>query len=120
MWLDYFRRIHADAATLSAGGCVCYYPTKIPLHYKSQWMKGTDPFGELYAGCRKLGMVVVARPTPHAVHQDVYDAHSGWIAVDARGNRHRHGATPELWLTCALGPRMVSKYPNVLENAGLP
>src|SRR3989442_3314802 len=24
-WLDYFRRIHSDAACLSAGGCVAYY-----------------------------------------------------------------------------------------------
>ena len=29
-WLDYFRRLHADAATLSAGGIVAYYPTEIP------------------------------------------------------------------------------------------
>ena len=29
-WLDYFRRLHADAATLSAGGIVAYYPTADP------------------------------------------------------------------------------------------
>ena len=34
-WLDYFRRLHADAATLSAGGIVAYYPTQIPLHHRS-------------------------------------------------------------------------------------
>src|SRR5690349_12857045 len=34
-WLDYFKRVHADAACLSAGGCVAYYPTKVPLHYRS-------------------------------------------------------------------------------------
>src|SRR5690242_21750717 len=82
-WLDYFRRIHADAACLSAGGCVAYYPTTIPLHWRSPWMRDTDPFGELLAGCRKLNMVVVARTDPHAVHQDVYDPHPDWIAVDA-------------------------------------
>ncbi|MGC8791892.1 MAG: hypothetical protein ACP5U2_00695, partial [Bryobacteraceae bacterium] len=61
-WLDYFRRVHADAACLSAGGCVAYYPTKIAFHHRSAWMKdGDDPFGELLAGCRKLGMVVIAR-----------------------------------------------------------
>jgi hypothetical protein len=103
-WLDYFRRTHSDAATLSAGGCVCYYPTRIPLHYKSKWMAGTDPFGELYAGCRKLGMVVVARTDPHAVHQDARDAHPDWIAVDAQGRPRHHWAQPELWVTCALGP----------------
>ena len=34
-WLDYFRRLHADAACLSAGGIVAYYPTDIPLHHRS-------------------------------------------------------------------------------------
>lgn len=103
-WLDYFRRTHCDAACLSAGGCVAYYPTKVPLHYKTPWMKDTDPFGELVAGCRKLNMVVVARTDPHAAHQDVYDAHPDWIAVDAQGKKRRHWASPDLWVTCALGP----------------
>jgi hypothetical protein len=30
-----------------------------------------------------MNMVVIARTDPHAVHQDVYDAHPDWIAVDA-------------------------------------
>ena len=63
-WLDYFRRTHSDAACLSAGGCVAYYPTKVPLHYRSQWLGTGDAFGELVAGCRKLGMVVIARTDP--------------------------------------------------------
>ena len=29
-WLDHFRRTRSDAACLSAGGCVGYYPTDIP------------------------------------------------------------------------------------------
>jgi hypothetical protein len=103
-WLDYFKRIHADAACLSAGGCVAYYPTRIPLHHRSAWLEGRDPFGDLVAGCRKLGMIVVARTDPHAVHQDVYDAHPDWIAVDAKGQKRRHWASPEMWVTCALGP----------------
>jgi hypothetical protein len=103
-WLDYFKRTHSDAACLSAGGCVAYYPTKVPLHYRSKWLGNTDPFGDLVAGCRKMNMVVIARTDPHAVHQDVYDAHPDWIAVDAEGNKRRHWAMPELWVTCALGP----------------
>ncbi len=103
-WLDYFKRTHSDAACLSAGGCVAYYPTKIPLHYRSKWLGNTDAFGDLVAGCRKLNMVVVARTDPHAVHQDVYDAHPDWIAVDAEGQKRRHPVMPELWVTCALGP----------------
>jgi len=103
-WLEYFRRVHADAACLSAGGCVAYYPTKVPLHYRSAWMGKTDPFGDLLAGCRKLDMVAIARTDPHAAHQDVYDSHLDWIAVDAEGRPRRHWADPEFWATCALGP----------------
>jgi len=102
-WLDYFRRVHADAACLSAGGCVAFYPTKVPFHYRSKYLGDHDPFGEMNAGCRKLGMNVVARTDPHAAHQDVYDAHPEWIAVDAQGQKRRHWADPALWVTCALG-----------------
>jgi hypothetical protein len=103
-WLDYFKRIHADAACLSAGGCVAFYPTKIPLHYRSKFLGSGDPFGEMLAGCRGLGMNVIARVDPHAAHQDVYDAHPDWIAVDSNGRPRRHWAMPSLWVTCALGP----------------
>ncbi len=103
-WLDYFRKVHAEAACLGAGGCVAYYPTRIPFHHRSASMGDSDPFGELVAGCRKMGMIVIARTDPHAAHQDVYDAHPDWIAVDAEGKKRRHWSMPSLWVTCALGP----------------
>jgi hypothetical protein len=103
-WLSYFKRIHADAACLSAGGIVAYYPTDIPLHHRSDWLGSTDPFGYLVKGCRKMDMSVMARTDPHAVRQNVYDAHPDWIAVTANGEKRRHWANPDLWVTCALGP----------------
>lgn len=103
-WLDYFKRTHSDAACLSAGGCVAYYPTKIPFHHRSQWLADTDPFGDLVSGCRKLGMVVIARTDPHATYDDVQAAHPDWIAVGADGRPRRHWASPEMWVTCGLGP----------------
>jgi Hypothetical glycosyl hydrolase 6/Beta-galactosidase trimerisation domain len=103
-WLDYFRRIHADAACLSAGGCVAFYPTQVPLHYRSRWLGDRDPFGDMVKGCRNLGMNVIGRTDSHAVHQEVYDAHSDWILVDAQGNKQRHWSDPDFWVTCALGP----------------
>src|SRR5262245_39668805 len=42
-WLDYFRRIHADGALLSAGGVVAFYPTDIPFHHRSDWLGNSDP-----------------------------------------------------------------------------
>lgn len=103
-WLDYFKRVHADAACLSAGGIVAYYPTKVPLHHRSAWLGDSDPFGYLVHGCRKMGMAVIARTDPHAAWDDARQAHPDWIAVDAQGQPRRHWANPEMWVTCALGP----------------
>jgi hypothetical protein len=103
-WLGYFKRTQSDAACLSAGGCVAYYPTQVPFHHRSEWLGDRDPFGELVAGCRKLGMVVIARTDPHATYDDVRAAHPDWIAMDAEGKPRRHWASPEMWVTCALGP----------------
>ena len=77
---------------------------RVPLHYRSKFLGNTDTFGEMVAGCRKLGMNVIARVDPHAAHQDVYDAHPDWIAVEANGQPYRHWAMPTAWVTCALGP----------------
>lgn len=103
-WLDYFKRIHADGVLLSAGGIVAFYPTKIPLHHKSAWMGNTDPLGYLVKECRKMNMSIVLRTDPHATRQDMYDAHPDYISVTADGQKRRHWANPELWVTCAYGP----------------
>jgi hypothetical protein len=103
-WLDYFRRTHSDAACLSAGGCVAYYPTEVPFHHRSEWLGDRDVFGHLVEGCRRMGMVVIARTDPHATYDDVQSAHPDWIAVDASGHPRRHWSSPEMWVTCAFGP----------------
>ncbi len=119
-WLDFFKRTHSDATCLSAGGVVAYYPTQIPLHHRSQWLRDSDPFGELVSGARKLGMNVIARTDSHAVHQPVFDAHPDWIAVDASGKKRRHWASPEMWVTCGLGPynfqHMTAVHREIMER----
>ncbi|NID10010.1 alpha-amylase family protein [Fibrivirga algicola] len=103
-WLNYFKRIHADGALLSAGGVVAFYPTTIPLHHRSDFLGNSDTLGYLVEGCKKQGMKIMLRTDPHAARQDVYDAHPDWIAVTADGQKRRHWANPALWVTCALGP----------------
>ena len=103
-WLDYFKRTKSDAVCLSAGGCVAYYPTQVPFHHRSAWLGERDVFGELVAGCRRMGMVVIGRTDPPATYDDVQAAHPDWIAVDAAGKPRRHWASPEMWVTCGLGP----------------
>jgi hypothetical protein len=103
-WLDYFKQTRSDGVCLSGGGCVAYYPTAIPFHHRSAWLGDRDVLGELVTGCRKLGMSVLVRTDPHATYDDAKAAHPDWIAVEANGSPRRHWSSPEMWVTCALGP----------------
>ncbi len=103
-WFDYFKRIHADGVVLSTGGYIAYYPTQIPLHHRSDRLGEVDFFGDAVSRARTLGMAVIVRTDPHAVHQPVYDAHPDWIAVTEDGQPRRHWSSPDAWVTCALGP----------------
>ena len=103
-WLDYFKKLHIEGALLSAGGVVAFYPTEIPLHHRSDYLGNTDLLGYMIEGCHKMDITVCVRTDPHAVRQDVYDAHPDWIAVTADGQKRKHWARPDLWVTCGLGP----------------
>lgn len=116
LWIDIFKRTRSNATCLSAGGYVAYYPSKVPLHYVSKFIGDSDPFGDLVAGARKLGMHVMARVDPHAIHQDAADAHPEWIAVDKEGNKRRHWAFPEVWITCAYSDYNFKFMPEVLKE----
>ena len=116
VWFDIFKRTRSNATCISAGGYVAYYPSKVPLHYVSKFIGDSDPFGDLVAGARKLGMHVMARVDPHAIHQDAADAHPEWIAVDKQGNNRRHWAFPEVWITCAYSDYNFKFMPEVLKE----
>ncbi len=103
-WFDYFKRTRSDGVCISGGGCVAYYPTQIPFHHRSAWLGDRDVLGELVTGCRKQGMAVLIRTDPHATYDDAKAAHPDWIAVEANGEPRRHWSSPEMWVTCALGP----------------
>ena len=102
-WLNYFKRTHSDAACLSAGGIVAYYPTQIEHHHRSLWMGDNDPFGYLLKGCREMDMVVIARTDPHAMWPEALSENPGWAAVDSSGNKRKHWSNPDLYVTCAMG-----------------
>jgi hypothetical protein len=124
-WLNLFRRTHADGLCLTAGGLMAFYPTEIPFHHRSKWMKdGDDPFGYLVAGCRKMGVTIVARTDSHSCLDDAAAAHPEWLNVDENGAKRRHWEMPETrWVTCALGPYnfefMTQVHREIVEKYGI-
>jgi len=115
-WIDVFKRTQSNATCLSAGGYVAYYPSKVPFHYVSKFIGEADPFGQLVDGARQLGMHVMARVDPHAIHQDAADAHPEWIMVGKDGQPRRHWAFPEVWVTCAYSDYNFKFMPDVLRE----
>ncbi|WP_410793427.1 alpha-amylase family protein [Kribbella sp. C-35] len=103
-WLRLMRDSKANATCISAGGYVAYYPTQLEYHHRSKFLGDTDPFGTLVDGARSLGMSVMARVDPHAIHADAAAAHPEWLARDRDGNPIEHWAYPGIWLTCAFTP----------------
>lgn len=99
-WTGLMRDSRANAICISAGGYIAYYPTRIPYHYRSKYLGDTDPFGTLVDAARSLGMHVMARVDPHAIHADAAEAHPEWLALDADGRPMEHWAFPGIWLTC--------------------
>lgn len=103
-WIDVMRRSRSNAACISAGGYMAFYPTRIPYHYRSRHLGDGDPFGALVAGARGLGMHVMARVDPHAVHADALAAHPEWVARTPDGAPREHWAFPGTYVTCPFGP----------------
>jgi hypothetical protein len=91
-WMDFLGRTHCEGVCLSAGGCVAFYPTDIPLHHRSKWLGDKDIFGEMAGRCRQRGMVVIARTDPHGARREVVDAHPDWMRRDADGRVVPHWA----------------------------
>jgi len=103
-WLDYLSRTKSDGLCFSAGGCVAYYPTEVPFHHRSAWLGKRDIVGEVVDACHRRNIAVLLRTDPHATYDDAAAAHPEWIACTADGKPRRHWASPEMWVTCALGP----------------
>ena len=101
-WVDVMRESRSNALCLSAGGYMAFYPTQVPYHHRSQHLGDSDPFGTLVAAARDLGMHVMARVDPHAIHQDAADAHPEWLARNEHGEPIPHGSMPGLWWTDAV------------------
>lgn len=102
-WAEVMERTSSTAICISAGGYIAFYPTKIPLHYRSSFLGNRDLFGEVVELARSRGMAVMARVDPHAVHRDVVDAHPEWIARTEDGELFEHWAYPGIYVTDAYG-----------------
>lgn len=99
LWVDLMKRTRSNALCLSAGGYMAFYPTQLEFHHRSANLGDSDPFGAIVDEARKLGMHVMARVDPHAIHADAARAHPEWLARDADGRPIEHSSMPGVYWT---------------------
>src|SRR5688500_5033376 len=39
-WRNHWKKTHTKGVIINAGGIIAYYPTKVPLHYKAEYLQG--------------------------------------------------------------------------------
>src|ERR1700760_1452524 len=115
-WFDMFKKTHVEAACLSAGGDIAFYPTRVPLHKRARDLGNRDMFGEMVKGARALKMSVIARVDPHAMSEEAFAAHPEWAACTEDGKPRRHWAAADMWVTCQNGGFMFDFMPAVLKE----
>src|SRR5580765_7311018 len=46
-WREHWKRTHTQGIIINAGGIVAYYPTRVPLHRRAEFLGARDLFGEI-------------------------------------------------------------------------
>ncbi|MBE7170279.1 MAG: beta-galactosidase [Williamsia sp.] len=112
-WRSFWKQTHTEGIVVNAGGIVAYYPTKIPLHRKAEYLGGRDLFGELCKAAHEDGLAVFARMDSNRAHEEFYQAHPDWFAVDGTGKPYK---AADLYIACINSPYYQEHIPAVLTE----
>jgi len=78
------HEFRANVLMINAAGIIASYPTNLPYHYQSPYLKGDSLKTILYA-CHQAGIRVFARTDFSKVRRPLYEAHPEWATVTAAG-----------------------------------
>lgn len=112
-WRKFWKQTNTEGVVVNAGGIVAYYPTKIPLHRKAEYLAGRDLFGELCKAAKEDGLVVFARMDSNRAHEEFYQAHPDWFSVDINGKSYK---AADLYIACVNSPYYQEHIPAVLTE----
>ncbi len=112
-WRNYWKKTQTQGVIINAGGIVAYYPTKVPLHRQAQFLNGMDLFGDLCRAAHEDGLAVFARMDSNRAHEEFYNAHPDWFAIDANGKPYK---AADLFITCVNSPYYNDHIPAVMRE----
>jgi hypothetical protein len=112
-WRNHWKNTDTQGVIINAGGIVAYYPSKIPLHRQAQFLEGRDLFGDLCRAAHEANVAVFARMDSNRAHEEFYNAHPDWFAIDAAGKPYKAG---DLFITCINSPYYSEHIPSILTE----
>jgi hypothetical protein len=112
-WRKHWKDTQTQGIIVNAGGIVAYYPSKVPLHRQAQYLEGRDLFGDLCRAAHEDGLAVFARMDSNRAHEEFYQAHPDWFAIDASGKPYKAG---DLFITCVNSPYYNEHIPAILTE----
>lgn len=79
--------MRANVLLVGMGGIAAYYPTQVPFHYPSPYLRpGEDLFGDLLRLAHARGIRVVGRFDFSKTKKAVFDAHPEWFFRKSDGS----------------------------------
>ena len=79
------RAFKANSVMFNAAGIIASYPTKLPFHFQSPYLKG-DSMADVIAACHASGIMVTARTDFSKVRRPIYEMHPDWAYRTADGD----------------------------------
>ena len=113
-WRAHWKRTHTQGIVVNAGGIVAYYPTRVPLHRRAEFLGDRDLFGDLIKAAREDGVVVFARMDSNGAGLEVYEAHPDWFTRNAAGQPYARDG--RLYMPCINGPYYREHIPAILRE----
>jgi|WetSurMetagenome_2_1015567.scaffolds.fasta_scaffold01677_11 hypothetical protein len=112
-WRKHWKSTEIQGVIINAGGIVAYYPSKVALHHQALYLEGRDLFGDLCRAAHEEGLAVFARMDSNRAHEEFYNAHPDWFAIDSEGKPYKAG---ELFITCVNSPYYNEHIPEILTE----
>jgi hypothetical protein len=115
-WVDYWSSLKLDAIILTGGGFIAMYPTKLPNHYKSQFLGNRDLFGDYLKALKKKGIRVVARIETNFLHESIFKQRPEWFERNKDGSPRAHSETPWVYRTCLFSNYRNEQVPKIINE----
>lgn len=112
-WRKFWKQTDTEGVIVNAGGIVAYYPTRIPLHHKAEYLGGRDLFGEISRAAHEDGLAVFARMDSNRANEEFYRAHPDWFSIDGNGKPYK---AADLYISCVNSPYYSEHIPSILTE----